>query len=196
MDPHLERRDRRSSPHPWSGVSWQIPAKQKQLVRPFEAREHVRHQHEALRIVGDQHRYLRGVSANGLPFAIDHGADVEPVADWRAVECRVWRENVSPDRIGEKTNAAVQSQARLPDEMPSGEVITMGIMRPSDGKCARVDRASDVCMAAAARCASVPLLGTNRSGRRRKVRFSPTAPSAERAARVSPSRRSRSLSGG
>src|SRR6202022_2366045 len=40
---------------------------------------------------------------------------------------------------------AVQSQARLPDEMPSGEVITMGIMRPSDGKCGRVDRASDVC---------------------------------------------------
>ena len=119
-------------------------ALQKQLVRSFEAREHVRHQHEALRIVGDQHRYLRDVSTNRLPFAIDHGADVEPVADWRAVECRVWRENVSPDRIGEKTNAAVQSQARLPDEMPSGEVITMGIMRPSDGKCGRVDRASDV----------------------------------------------------
>ena len=120
-------------------------ALQKQLVRSLEAREHVRHQHKALRIVGDQHRYLRGVNANGLPFEIDHGADVEPVADRRAVECRVWRESVSPDRIGEKTNAAVQSQARLPDEMPSGEVITMGIMRPSDGKCGRVDRASDVC---------------------------------------------------
>ena len=80
-----------------------------------------------------------------IVLAIDHGADVEPVADRRAVECRVWRESVSPDRIGEKTNAAVQSEAGLPDEMPSGEVITMGIMRPSDGKCGRVDRASDVC---------------------------------------------------
>src|ERR1700732_3742222 len=95
MDPHLERRDRRSSPHPWSGVSWPIPAMlalQKQLVRSFEAREHVRHHSEAPPLVGDHHGYLREVSTNRLPFTMRHGPDVQPVADRRAVECRVWSE--------------------------------------------------------------------------------------------------------
>src|ERR1700737_4924535 len=49
------------------------------------------------------------------------GADVEPVADRRAVECRLWRESVSPARIGEKTKAARQKEEEVPDERQKEE---------------------------------------------------------------------------